>query len=223
MLTLGDRIRYLRTTILRKNQASFAIKIRFARVATISDYEKNKRKPDIETLKKIACLGNVTLEWLVTGKGPISASEPAKAVTRSDTDSHGHTEDFVELKVHDIDAAATPGSFMGITANGTILIPRKDWRPGCIAVRIKGESMSPCIMDGAVVGIDKNDRQLVSGELYVVWLKYEGATVKRVFVFPDKIVLKHDNPTFPETTIPAEKLREGHIIGRVIWTYQRFC
>ncbi|MBI5810620.1 MAG: helix-turn-helix transcriptional regulator [Deltaproteobacteria bacterium] len=71
MLTLGDRIRHIRSKILRFNQAVFADNLGFSRIATISDYEKNKRNPDIIALRKMASLANVTIEWLLTGNGPI--------------------------------------------------------------------------------------------------------------------------------------------------------
>ena len=222
MLTLGEKIRYLRTVLLRENQAAFAERLGFARVATISDYEKDKRIPDVNTLRKIACAGGVTLEWLLTGQD--QGCRPRTPELRDHTagDVRHAPGGFVEVKVYEINSAAAPAGFPGTSPGSSLLIPRQDHKDGTVAVRIKGDSMSPCIMDGGVVGIDMGERRLVSGELYAVWLDYEGATVKRVFVFPDRIVLKPDNPAFPDTTIPAGKLCEEHMIGRVVWLYQKF-
>ena len=69
MSTLGERIRHVREKILKVNQAEFARDLGFSRVATISDYEKDKRSPDVAVLRKIASIGSVTLEWLLTGRG----------------------------------------------------------------------------------------------------------------------------------------------------------
>ena len=54
MSTLGERIKYVRDGILKVNQSAFAEMLGFSRVATISDYEKNKRNPDVATLCRMA-------------------------------------------------------------------------------------------------------------------------------------------------------------------------
>ncbi|MFQ5737159.1 MAG: XRE family transcriptional regulator [Thermodesulfobacteriota bacterium] len=219
MLTLGERIRYIRDNILHLNQADFAKKLGFSRVATISDYEKNKRSPDITSLRNIAASGGVTLEWLLSGKGPtaiydVQSSNEAKGAKGESGEACA--DDFVEVKVYD---KAFPG---GSEPIDSILIPRKDSEAGHIAFRVSGDGMSPTILDGATVGVNRKDRRLVSGGLYAVWYNYEGVTVKRLFTCPDGIVLKHDNPAFPETTIPSNSLCEDFIVGRIAWLYQRF-
>ncbi|MBI5345127.1 MAG: helix-turn-helix transcriptional regulator [Deltaproteobacteria bacterium] len=219
MLTLGDRIRHIRSKILRLNQAVFADNLGFSRIATISDYEKNKRNPDIIALRKMASLANVTIEWLLTGNGPIfmPGTEDSK-----ETGSAAYTVDFVDVKVYDMSKAKGPKNFPGRDPLGTMRIPKCDFKKGSVAVRVKGNSMYPTILDGAIAGIDVGERAVVSGSLYAAWLDFEGATVKRVFVYPDRIVLKPDNPAFPETTIPAGSVGEDFIIGKVVWLYQRY-
>lgn len=216
MLTLGDRIRHVRSKILKLNQASFADNLGFSRVATISDYEKNKRNPDITSLRKIASLANVTLEWLLTGNGPIFLPGREESVPAL------YTVDFVDVKVYDMSKAKGPKNFPGTDPLGTMRIPKCDFKKGSIAIRVKGNGMYPTILDGAIAGIDVSERGIVSGSLYAVWLNFEGAAVKRIFVYPDRIILKPDNPAFPETTIPAGSIGEDFIIGKVVWLYQRY-
>ena len=217
MYTLGERIRHVRDNILRLNQSDFANKLGFSRVATISDYETNKRLPDITTLRKIASSGGVSLEWLLTGNGPVSVNgvhNPAKARKISSPAGGG---DFVEVKVYggkDYREGAVP--------IGAILIPKKDFEAAPFAVRIEGHAMSPTILDGATVGVDRTDRRLVSGSIFAVRLESDGVAVKRVFTYPDRVVLKPDNPAFPEIAIPSISLMDGFIVGRIIWLYQRF-
>jgi phage repressor protein C with HTH and peptisase S24 domain len=222
MLTLGERIRYVRDNILKLNQADFARRLGFSRVATISDYEKNKRNPDITSLRKIAVAGGVTLEWLLTGNEPISAYDANGSSAVREKGGAAYSNDVVNINVYDISSSAKPEDFPDTEPIESMPVPRKDFKRGPLAIRVKGDSMSPTILDGATVGIDKNDRRLVSGGLYAVWLNYEGVTVKRVFVYPDRIILKPDNPSFPETTIPSTSLGEDFIIGKVVWLYQRY-
>ncbi len=55
---------------MKLNQSSFAKRIGLESPVSISNYEKNNRKPDLSIAIKIAELGQVTLDWLLTGEGP---------------------------------------------------------------------------------------------------------------------------------------------------------
>jgi len=222
MSTLGERIRCVREEALGLNQSDFADKLGFSRVATISDYETDKRSPDIAALRKIASLGGVTLEWMLTGSGKMSVYDAEAQLGVSEGGAHVYVGSFLEVKLYDISSAGGPKDFPGGEPVGSAFIPKADYERGRVAIRLKGESMSPNLLDGATVGIDVGDRRLVSGGLYAIWLNFEGVTIKRVFVYPDRVVLKPDNPTFPETAIYNANLSEEFIIGKVVWSYQRY-
>lgn len=72
---LGGRIKQIRK-MLDLNQEDFAVKLGFETPVAISYYENNKRTPDVSTLVKIAKLGNVSLDWLLTGEGEMYANAP---------------------------------------------------------------------------------------------------------------------------------------------------
>ncbi len=109
MSSLGERIRHIRHDISKLNQADFAEKLGFSRVATISDYEKDKRSPDITALRKMAALGTVTLEWLLTGEGPVSIYETSATVSAKEGKRAVYSEEFVRVDVFDAAAASGPG------------------------------------------------------------------------------------------------------------------
>jgi len=229
MYTLGERIRRVRDEILKINQARFAGMLGFSRIATISDYEKDKRNPDITTLCKIASLGSVSLDWLLTGKGGTSGlphglpEERIKPAAGREGKGPLYREEYRTVEVYCMGAQASgPGEFPGGEPVEVISIPARDLKEGLVAVRVQGDSMSPTLLDSAIVGIDTTDRRLISGRLYAVWLNYEGATIKRVFAYPDRVILKPDNPTFPDTAIPTTSVGKDFIIGRVRWAYQRY-
>ncbi|MBI5560111.1 MAG: helix-turn-helix transcriptional regulator [Deltaproteobacteria bacterium] len=222
MLTLGERIKHIRDSILKINQASFADMLGFSRIATISDYEKNKRNPDISTLCKIADLSSVSVDWLLTGRGEIFSSDAARSMPPlKETGGPLYFEEHTTVEVYSMAGSGRPAEFPKGEPVGVISIPKRDSMEGIVAVRVEGEGMSPNILDGATVGINTKDRHLISGKLYAVWLDYEGVTIKRVFVYPDRIVLKPDNPTFPETAVPTANIGAEFIIGRVKWVFQR--
>ncbi len=238
MSSLGERIRHIRHDISKLNQADFAEKLGFSRVATISDYEKDKRSPDITALRKMAALGAVPLEWRLTGDGPVSIYETAATVSAKEDKKVVYSEEFVRVDVFGAAAAGGPDKAGGAGGSGraggpeefptgepvdVVYVPKSDYRKDTVALRLEGDGMSPNILDKATVGVDRSDKRLVSGRLYAVWLDYEGVTIKRVFVYPDRVVLKPDNPTFPETAIPTGEKTENFIIGRVKWVFQRYC
>lgn len=222
MSSLGYRIRHIRCDMLKLNQTAFGERLGFTRIATVSDYEKDKRSPDIETLRKIAVLGSVKLEWLLTGDGPVSAEDVLTGMAAKDAGAAAYGEGFVEVNVYDTAGVVNLSEFPGSSPIDIIHVRRSDFTRASLAVKVRGDSMSPVIVDGAIVGIADKDKRLVSGCLYAVWLSYEGVTVKRVFVFPGKVVLKPDNPAFPETSIMASNPGEDFIVGRVVWVYQSY-
>lgn len=216
MYTLGERIKHVRENILYLNQSEFANTLGFSRVATISDYETNKRLPDITSLRKIASAGKVSLEWLLTGIGPISVSLAYTSAKAKEEGALLCTDAYAEVDVYDKNYRdrAHPVA--------TILIPDKDFKSAPFAVRIEGQAMSPTILSGATIGVDRGSRRLVSGELYAVWLPDEGITIRRVFISPDEVILRPDNPAFPETAIRSAQVHDSLIVGRAVWLYQRF-
>jgi transcriptional regulator with XRE-family HTH domain len=65
-MTTGSRIRQIRKKVSGK-QRPFA-ELFGVSVASVSSWENDEYRPDLETLAKIASLGHVTLDWLITGK-----------------------------------------------------------------------------------------------------------------------------------------------------------
>lgn len=70
MDTLGKRIKYLRER-LKFDQAEFAKYLGLESAAAISKYESDQREPDKDKLVKIGKLADVSLDWLLTGEGPM--------------------------------------------------------------------------------------------------------------------------------------------------------
>ena len=216
MYTLGERIRYARKNILRLKQSALANKLGFSRVATISDYETNKRLPDITTLRKIASIGGVSLEWLLTGKTPVPLTGVRATVMAGETNLKVGRECFAVVKIHGKDYREGDGPV------DCMLVPKRDYEAAPFAVRVESHAMSPTIINGAIVGIDRGERRPATGDIYAVQLDGEGITVRRVFTYAGGVVLRPDNLAFPELVVPSAEAPEGFIIGRVVWLYQRF-
>lgn len=83
--------------------------------------------------------------------------------------------------------------------------------------------MEPSIIDGAVVGVDTQDKKVISGELYAVWLDYEGAVVKRLFIEQNIVRVSSDNPAFKEMQIKNDEINtDTFVLGKVCWLMQSY-
>ena len=107
----------------------------------------------------------------------------------------------------------------------TIMLPEEFGGPAIITVKVRGESMTPTIWDGALCGINTTAQNIVSGDIYAFWLPYEGAVIKRAFVGYEKLILKSDNPLFPPIELPRQELDANsqlyRLLGRVDWIVQK--
>jgi len=72
--SFGERLKNLRKN-RGLSQAEFAEKLEYKQNTSVSNIEKGKSVPDLETLNKIADVLEVDLHWLVTGKQSPSTKE----------------------------------------------------------------------------------------------------------------------------------------------------
>lgn len=78
-------------------------------------------------------------------------------------------------------------------------------------------SMEPDIPRDSHVGINKYDREIVSGALYGVNLPYEGFTVRRILTTGNrKATLCAVNPSIPAITLAHSRL-DSILHGRAVW------
>jgi phage repressor protein C with HTH and peptisase S24 domain len=126
-----------------------------------------------------------------------------------------------KLDVFTLAGAGTPKELTEHEPIDTIYVPISFAGHSIVPVKVRGDSMYPLIHDGAVVGVDREDRQIISGGLYAIWFPYEGAVIKRLFMGLDRVELKSENPIHPTLLIPLKELDEHFLLGRVKWIIQR--
>lgn len=104
---------------------------------------------------------------------------------------------------------------------GTILVPERLGRDSVIAIRVRGDSMYPALMDGSIIGVDTDQKELRHGKMYVLYIPWRGAIVKRVFFTEDHSTLaKSDNMEYPDIVIREED--DLFVVGRVVWSFQEY-
>jgi len=151
--TLAERIRAARKAA-GLTQEALASVLGVTSVA-ISQYEsgnaKINRKPTLENIKKIAEATRTSVEWLLNDESDISHVGMVGEVIE--------TGDYRKVPVVGNARLGNGGYYedLGYPAghgDGFLDIPSKD--PNAFALRVKGNSMAPMIMDGWFVQVEPN-------------------------------------------------------------------
>jgi phage repressor protein C with HTH and peptisase S24 domain len=82
-------------------------------------------------------------------------------------------------------------------------------------VTVKGNSMEPCLRDGAIVGIDTSTTNIINGEMYAI--DHAGhLRVKMLYKMPgDKIRIRsYNHDEWPDEIVNHDEIR---VIGWVFW------
>lgn len=128
METLGKRIKHCRKS-LNLSQLEFADKVQVGSVGAVSNWEKDKRIPDVNTLTIISKLACVSLDWLITGVGTppgqktlkeeisqeMLKNEEQKTALEREAEALGFSEDEINL-IRDIRTTGSKEQFKEILA-----------------------------------------------------------------------------------------------------------
>ncbi len=127
--------------------------------------------------------------------------------------------------VYSLAGAGAPKALTEYDPIESIVLPKELVKPNIALIKVAGDSMLPTIWKDAIVGVDTKDKKLVSGEIYAIWIPYEGAVIKRLYAKKDGVIVKSDNPRFPDDFFAYNELEETQhgetfLLGRVKWVLQ---
>jgi transcriptional regulator with XRE-family HTH domain len=168
----------------------------------LSNWETNIAKPDIDTIIKLSNYFGISIDNLVLGveSNKIIAQN---IIQEQQADYNLAPDNKSYIPITDINAAAGSGWFNGdnITTIDKICLPNNLLRGGTyLAVRIKGDSMSPTLQDGGFLIIRLLDRtewaHMPNEHVYVVSDREGKTFAKRLKNRYQKgfYVLMSDNP-----------------------------
>ena len=198
-----DRLRTLRKSRnLTQNKLADDLKIS---KSTISMYENGNREPDFETLEVIADYFNVSLGSLISSVAPQRSTQgvsvPVLGYVRAGIPIEAVEEvlDYEEISQE----MAAQGEYF--------------------ALSIKGDSMEPKISEGDVVIVRKQD-VVENGELAVVLVNGNDATVKRFYKNDNGVTLISTNPVYPPFVYSKKDVDElpVRVIGKVVELRAKF-
>ena len=170
---------------------------------TYSAYERGVSVPDANTIATLSRLFNVSVGALISGETatgtyirvPVCGSVAAGIPI----DAIENVEDYEEVE---------PSLAMGSEL---------------IGLRIKGSSMEPRFTDGDVV-IVRRQSNIENGEIAVVLVGGEEATVKKINKYSDGIRLMPTNPAFEPIYFSNEQIEQlpVTIVGKVVELRAKF-
>lgn len=184
----------------RLSQAKLADKLGVSS-STIAMWESGQRRPkDYETLELIADFFNVNMEVLLSGER-VATKIPVigRVVAGIPLDAIEEIIDYEEIS----EAMAKQGEFF--------------------ALKVRGDSMEPKFSEGDVVIVRKQD-DVESGEIAIVLVNGNEATLKRIKKFNGGINLISFNPAYDVFTYSNEEIKTlpVRIIGKVVELRAKF-
>ena len=182
-------------------QQQLADKLEISR-STIGMYENGSREPDFETLELIADFFNVNMDRLIGNLNPADKRMiPVLGYVKAGLpiESVENILDYEEIS----EEMARQGEYF--------------------ALKIKGDSMEPRMREGDVV-IVKKQNIVNNGEIAVVLVNGNDATVKKFFKYDSGINLISFNPNYEPFTYTPEQVNElpVQVIGRVVELRAKF-
>lgn len=193
-MNIGDTIRDKRTA--QNISATYIAKSLGVTKSAVYNWEQGIRTPDADTLKRLAVLLGCTVSELV---GENAESSAVSIPILGDV-SAGYPM-FAEENIigyEDISASmVTQGEYF--------------------ALRINGDSMLPRMRKGDIV-IVRRQSYIEDGQVAVVLVNGDSATVKVVHQRDDGLLLSPTNPDFPPLFYSAKSVQQlpVTIIGRVV-------
>lgn len=207
MPKFADRLRQLRNQS-GLSQQSLASKLNCISKSSINMYERGEREPSLELLELIADFFNVDMDYLL-GKSSIP--------NRARYEEQLPDNIIPTPKMRKIPLVGTIACGVPILALENIEdeVDIPEHVHADFALRCKGDSMiNARIFDGDIVYIRKQE-MVENGEIAAVLIDND-ATLKRVRLFEDHIVLEPENPQCRPFVYWEEEMNSVHIIGKAV-------
>lgn len=226
---------------LRKPDSDFAARVRLlvnrvggsaelARRARLSRQMVDKyaagSEPSRESLLALARAGEVSLEWLAAGEGPMQKRERRATIVADAPPGDG----YIALPRYDVQASAGVGTPVLSEEVVDWVYFKADWlrrtlglNPAQLTlIEAVGDSMAPGIEDGDLLLVDVNQPALKGDGVYVLAMDdtLAGLMVKRVELTPHGgLVISSDNTRagYGRYEIRPGDLEAIRLVGRVVW------
>lgn len=207
-----------RFKLLRKerglSQAALATELGFTK-SSVNMYERGDREPGLESLETIADFFNVDMDYLL---GKSDVQNRFLYTPASDAESVALPDNIIPMP------ATYTVPLLGTIACGEPILAAENIEDNVevpehihadFALRCKGDSMiNARIHDGDIVYI-RQQPTVNNGEIAAVLIGDE-ATLKRVYVYEDHVVLQPENPAYEPLVYFKDAMQAVRILGKAV-------
>lgn len=174
--------------------------------STVGMYERNQREPAFEMLEAIADYFNVDMDYL-TGRASVR-----RVVSYSPADN---ILPFPRMNAVPLVGTIACGAPILSTESVEDYVDMPEHVKADFALRCKGDSMiNARIYDGDIVYI-RQQPTVEDGQIAAVLIGNE-ATLKRVHLFPDHVVLEPENPQYRPLVYWENDMNSVRILGLAV-------
>lgn len=177
---------------------------------TYSYWENGKTKVDNITLKRLAKIFNVSVDYLLGDDIDVTK-----------------LSNYVELppenkKIPIIGSVKCGANGLAFEYLEGYILVGENYTGDIIAFRCRGDSMKDIGISDGDIAIVRKQEDVECGELAVVVINGDEGTLKRVRKFDSGIVLEAANPDYPPRIFTGENLQLIHIVGKVLEVRKKF-
>ena len=229
---------------LKLSQSDFASRLDMSAMS-VSRWERAQIEPTAESYIRLGNLCQGPVCWFFWGRAGIKAMDIVKVlpvarrrlnqgrigsvqVVNAGAGKHisAKTSDFVAIPILPVDAA-TLGEHSDEVSDIDLVQPESLWAAPAswcpnpaqtISLRVKGNSMSPLILNGYIIAVDTSNisREELLGQIVVAWnKKARQLVVSRLLRFDNTDVLVSDQRENQSISLASESA--WRIVGKVLW------
>jgi SOS-response transcriptional repressor LexA len=204
------------------NQAELGLRLHYSAMA-ISRWERGEQEPTDRAYIELGNLGRNPKCWYFWGRAGLHSETLLRVMPKmrdrlqtstfanleivragsGAQKTHLQKQKLVAIPLLKVVAATHgetgghPSSLLTGPVESVIAAPR-EWCPNpatTSCLRVRGNSMSPLIQDGYILGVDysQSDQILLNGKIVIAWHKDRGLTVSRLRRFDHTEVLEPEN------------------------------
>lgn len=181
--------------------------------ATLSGWENEKYEIDNTGLKKIADFFNTSTDYIL-GRTDELLGETFSTSELILSDKY---DNIIPIKTYSVPLVGTIACGTPVLAEENIeeYIKVSEEINCDFALRCKGDSMiNARIFDGDIVYI-RQQPTVENGDIAAVLIDDE-ATLKKVYMYPNRIELRAENPTFKTLEFENEEMNKIKILGKAV-------
>lgn len=190
-------------------------------VATFSRVYNEGGQLKTEALVRISEITGCSIDWLLTGEGPMKRGEEVREHYPVYDSSDLDQDEYALIPRYNVEVSAGGGALVdGEVQIGTMAFKREwlrrmGYEVGKLAlVTARGDSMEPTVCDGDLLLVDMRQAEIVDGAIHVIRIN-DHLLAKRLQIgLTGQVIVRSDNVRYS----PMESTRDAlQVVGRVVW------